>query len=169
MGLSDIAQGVEVTAEQRDRGVAAVDRTAAPLAERLSDCEAELPTDAETAATVIERYAAGGSVGQAAAAAAVPRVTAAKTLHLVGESISPVGPTGRELVRDWIAGDLSRSEARSLARASPTEFALAAYVETHDPLPAAREAVQGAIDAGTFASEADATLAAATETPDDLR
>lgn len=169
MGLSDIAQGVEVTTEQRDRGVAAVDCTAATLAERLSNCEAELPTDAETAAAVIERYAAGGSVGQAAAVADLPRVTAAKTLHLVGESVSPLGPNGRNIVRDWIAGDLSRSEARSLTRASGTEFALAAYVETHEPLPAARDAVQGAIDAGTFTSEADATLAAATETPDDLR
>lgn len=169
MGLSDIAQGVEVTAEQRDRGIAAVDRTAAPLAERLSDCEAELPTDVESAAALIERYAAGGSVGQAAAVADVPRVTAAKTLHLVGESVSPLGPKGRKIVRDWIAGELSRSEARSLARAAPAEFALAAYVETHEPLPAARDAVQGAIDAGTFASEADATLAAASETPDDLR
>lgn len=169
MGLSDIAQGVEVTAEQVERGVAAVDRTAAPLAERLSDCEADLPTDAEIAAVLIERYAAGGSVGQAAAVADVPRITAAKTLHLVGESVSPLGPTGRDIVRDWIAGALSRSEACSLSRASPTEFALAAYVETHEPLPGARDAVQGAIDAGTFASEADATLAAASETPDDLR
>jgi hypothetical protein len=31
------------------------------------------------------------------------------------------------------------------------------------------DAVQGAIDAGTFASEADVALAAATDVPDDLR
>lgn len=169
MGLSDIAQGVEVTAEQRDRGVASVDRTEASLAERLATCEAELPTDAASAAAVVQRYAAGGSVGQAAAAAGVPRVTAAKTLHLVGESVTPLSPTGREIVRDWIAGELARSEALALTRATPAEFALAAYVETHDPIPAARDAVQGAIDAGAFASEADATLAAATEPPEDLR
>ncbi|MFT4883088.1 MAG: hypothetical protein ACI8U4_000586, partial [Natronomonas sp.] len=36
MGLSDIADGLEVTAEQRDRGVAAADETGAPLAERLA-------------------------------------------------------------------------------------------------------------------------------------
>lgn len=169
MGLSEIAQGVEVTAEQRDRGVASVDRTEASLAERLASCESDLPTDAETAATLVECYAAGASVGRAAAVAGIPRITAAKTLHLAGESVSPLGPTGRDVVRDWIAGELSRSEALSLTRAGPTAFALAAYVETHDPIPAARDAVQGAIDAGAFASEADATLAAATETPDALR
>jgi hypothetical protein len=169
MGLSDIAAGVEVTAAQRDRGVASVDRTEASLAERLAACEAALPTDADRAAAVIERYAAGGSVAQAAAAADVPSVTAAKTLHLVGESVSPLGPQGREIVRDWIAGDLSRSEALELTRASPAAFALSAYVETHEPIAAARDAVQGAIDAGTFASEADGALAAATDVPDDLR
>lgn len=96
-------------------------------------------------------------------------MTAAKTLHLVGESVSPLGPTGRAVVCDWIAGELSRSEALALTRASPATFALAAYVETHEPIAAARDAVQGAIDAGTFASEADVALAAATDVPDDLR
>jgi hypothetical protein len=32
-----------------------------------------------------------------------------------------------------------------LARASEREFALAVYVETHDPLPAARDAVADAL------------------------
>ena len=50
MGLSDIAEGVRVTEEQRDRGVASVDRTGASLAERLGSCAADLPTDAERAA-----------------------------------------------------------------------------------------------------------------------
>lgn len=36
MGLADIAAGVEVTAEQRNRGVATVDRTDDSLAERLA-------------------------------------------------------------------------------------------------------------------------------------
>lgn len=149
MGLSDIAEGVEVTTEQRDRGVATVDDTDATLAERLAPHAEGLPCDAETAAAVVERYAAGGSVGQAAAAGYLPRVTAAKTLHLLGEPVSPLGPMGREIVRDWIAGDLSRTTALELSRASPETFALAAYVETHDPLPGARDAVEGALRGGS--------------------
>jgi hypothetical protein len=96
MGLSDIAAGVEVTTEQRDRGVATVDDTDVSLAERLADYETALPCS---------------------------------------------GPTGRDLVRDWLAAELSRSEARELAAASEREFALAAYVETHDTLTGAEEAV----------------------------
>ncbi|PSQ27612.1 hypothetical protein BRD09_08390 [Halobacteriales archaeon SW_10_68_16] len=107
---------------ERDRGVATVDRTDASLAERLAAHEDALPCRAGTAP-----------------------VTAAKTLHLLGESVHPLGPTGREVVRDWLAGDLPRTEAVELARATETEFALAAYVETHDPLPAARDAVEDAL------------------------
>jgi hypothetical protein len=145
MGLADIAAGVEVTTEQRDRGVATVDRTDASLAERLAAHEDALPCRAGTAATVLEEYAGGASVGAAARAAGMAPVTAAKTLHLLGESVHPLGPTGREVVRDWLAGDLPRTEAVELARATETEFALAAYVETHDPLPAARDAVEDAL------------------------
>jgi len=169
MGLSEIAAGVEVTTEQRERGVATVDGTDASLADRLAAHADALPCDPAAAAAVVERYAAGGSIGQAAAAGEVPRVTAAKTLHLLGESVSPLGPTGRDIVRDWIAGEVSRTEALALSRASPAEFALAAYVETHDPLPAARDAVQGALDAGRLTDETDASLADAAEAPDRLR
>jgi len=145
MGLSEIAAGIEVTAEQREREVATVDDTGATLAERLTAFEADLPCDAAAAATVLDHYAAGGSVGAAAAAADLPAVTAAKTLHLLGESVSPVGPTGRQAVRDWVAGDLPRSEAERLARVSPAEFALAAYVATHEPLTEAQAAVEGVL------------------------
>jgi len=169
MGLSEIAAGVEVTTEQRERGVATVDGTDGSLADKLTAHADALPCDPAAAAAVVERYAAGGSIGQAAAAGEVPRVTAAKTLHLLGESVSPLGPTGREVVRDWIAGEVSRTEALALSRASPAEFALAAYVETHDPLSAARDAVQGALDAGRLTDETDASLADATEAPDRLR
>lgn len=149
MGLSDIAAGLEVTTEQRDRGVATADRTEKSLAERLERVEEELPCESECAATVVERYAQGGSVGGAARAAGVAPMTAAKTLHLLGESVSPVGPTGRDVVRDYLTGDLPRTEARQLARISETEFALAVYVETHDPLPEARDAVADALSVGT--------------------
>ena len=145
MGLSEIAAGVEVVDEQRDRGVAAVDRTAETLADRLEPHVGELPCDGDAAATLVEAYAAGNSVGAAARAAGMAPTDGAKTLHLLGESVSPVGPTGREVVRDWVAGRVARTEAIDLAGASEREFALAAYVDTHDPLPGAREAVEGAL------------------------
>lgn len=145
MGLSDIAAGVEVTTEQRDRGVATVDDTDATLAERLAAHADALPCAADAAATVLEVYAGGESVGTAARVAGLAPITAAKTLHLLGESVSPLGPTGREIVRDWLGAELSRSEARELTGATDREFALAAYVETHDPLSDAEEAVAGVL------------------------
>lgn len=146
MSLSDIAAGIEVTVEQRERGVAVLDRTGTGLVERLAPFAADLPCEPDAAATLVKAYAAGRSVGDAARAAGLPPVTGAKTLHLLGEPITPLGPTGREVVRDWLAAELSRSEAVELAGASETTFALAAYVETHDPLPGAREAVAAALD-----------------------
>lgn len=155
MGLDDLAAGLTVTHEQRERGVATVDRTEASLAERLAPHAEALPCDAPEAATVVERYASGASVGAAGRAAGVAPMTAAKTLHLLGETVTPLGPTGRQVVRDWIAGDLSRAEAETLARASPAEFALAAYVETHDPLPDALAAVEGDLSPGGDAASAE--------------
>ena len=149
MGLSDIAAGVEVTTEQRDPGVATVDRTEASLTERLDAVAEALPCDGGTAATVVERYAGGGSVGAAGRAAGIAPMTAAKTLHLLGESVSPVGPMGREVIADYLTGELPRTEARQLARVSETEFSLAVYVATHDPLPDARAAVEDALAVGT--------------------
>jgi hypothetical protein len=145
MGLSEIAAGIEVTAEQERRGVATVDDTDATLEERLSEFAGELPCGPAAAAVAVEQYAAGGSVGAAAEAAGVPAVTAAKALHLLGESVSPVGPVGLKMVRDWVAGELPRSEAEELARVSGPEFALAAYIETHEPLDGVRAAVEGAL------------------------
>jgi len=146
MGLSEIAAGVEVTTEQQDTGVATVDDTDADLAARLSEYAEALPCEPESAATVIEAYAAGRSIGSAARIADVPPVTAAKTLHLVGESVSPLSPTGRDILRDWLTAELSRTEAMELAGASEAEFALAAFVETHDPIPGARDAVAGTLE-----------------------
>lgn len=145
MGLDDIAAGLEVTTEQRDRGVATVDRTEESLADRLAPVAGRLPCEAETAATVVERYAGGGSVGAAGRAAGIAPMDAAKTLHLLGESVCPLGPTGRDVVADYLSGQLPRTEAIELARASETEFALAVYVQTHDPIPEARAAVEDAL------------------------
>jgi hypothetical protein len=154
MGLSEIAAGVEVTAEQRDCGVAAVDATDEPLPDRLAPFADDLPCAPREAATVVEAYADGSSVGESARAAGLPPVTGAKALHLLGESVCPLGPTGRELVRDWLAADCSRADALALSGASEREFALAAYVETHDPIPGARDALEGAL-----APDGDAAVA----------
>lgn len=154
MGLSEIAAGLEVTAEQRDRGVASVDATDAGLAERLAPYAEDLPCSAAEAATVVERYAAGADVGTAARAAGLPPVTGAKALHLLGEPVTPLGPAGRAVVRDWLSAECSRAEALALAGASTTEFALAAFVETHEPVPGARDALEGAL-----APDGDAAVA----------
>jgi len=154
MELSEIAAGVEVVEEQRDRGVASVDRTGGSLAERLDGYAEALPCAASEAATLVEAYAGGASVGDAARAAGIPPTDGAKTLHLFGESVSPVGPMARDVVADWLDGRLRRVEAVELAGVSEREFALAVYVETHDPIEGAREAVEGAL-----APDGDAAVA----------
>ncbi|WP_459193579.1 DUF7858 family protein [Halosimplex sp. J119] len=145
MGLADIAAGIEVVDEQHDSGVATVDRTADPLAERLEPFADALPCDPAEAATLVDAYAEGKSVGASARVAGIAPTDGAKALHLFGESVSPVGPMGRDIVRDWLAGELPRTEAVELAGVSDQAFALAAYVETHDPIEGAMEAVEGAL------------------------
>jgi hypothetical protein len=169
MALSDIAAGLEVTTEQRDRGVASVDRTEEALADRLDGVAHELPCDAETAATLVEAYAAGKSVGDAGRAAGLAPMTAAKTLHRFGEQVCPLAPTARDVVRDWLDGVLSRSEALTLASASEREFLLTAYCETHEPVPDARAAVEGHLTAGDATEEKLASLGESVEAGDCLR
>ena len=145
MSLDDIAAGVEVITEQRERGVAVRDEVDAPLAERLASFREEFPCTPAAAATVVDAYAGGASVGEAARGANVASVTAAKTLHRLGEDVSPLAPTSREIVRDWLNARLSRAEAKELTGTDDDEFALAVYVETHDPIPSAEEALAGAL------------------------
>lgn len=158
MGLSDIAAGVEVTMEQRDQGIAVVDATDQPLVDRLAAFADSLPCSAEEAATLVEAYADGESVGNSSRAAGLPPVTGAKTLHLLGEPIAPITPVGRELVRDWLNAECTRIDALSLSGASETEFSLATFVETHDPIPGAREALESvfAFDSNPSVSKRDA-------------
>ncbi|CAI50638.1 uncharacterized protein NP_5094A [Natronomonas pharaonis DSM 2160] len=141
MGLADIASGLEVTAEQQERGVATTDATETPLAERLAPFAERLPCSATAAATLVEAYADGASVGRAAAVAELPKTTAAKALYLLGEPIEPVSPTARRVLEDWLAGDLSRTEAKRLAGVGDRAFALGTYVATHEPIAAAEAAV----------------------------
>lgn len=144
MGLSELAAGVETTEKQRDRGVAAVDATN-DLRTRLTAFAEDLPCSPEAATTLVEAYGAGRSVGASARAAGLAPVTGAKTLHLLGEPVQPLSPTAREVVRDWLDARLPRTEAVRIAGVDRAEFALGVYVETHDPLPGAREAVVDAL------------------------
>lgn len=149
MPLSDIADGLEVVAEQRDRGVAAVDDTDRDLAERLADYEAELPCGGEAATAVVEAFTAGGDLEATADAAGVAPVTAAKALHLLGvDGVSPLSPDERDPLRAWLAGDRSRTAAKAAVDLDEQSFALAAFVETQDPLVGAQAAVDGSLAPG---------------------
>lgn len=149
MALSDIADGLEVTTRQRERGVASVHGTDRPLAARLERFREDLPCEPSAAATVLETFVGGASVGDAAREAGVAPVTAAKALYLLGvDGVAPLSPRAREVVADWVSGELSRSDALALTGADEVEFALAAFVETHDPLDGARDAVEGALAPG---------------------
>lgn len=169
MSLEDIAEGIEVTHEQRERGVAAV--ADASLVEVLADYADDLPCPPERAATVVETYVGGASVGAAGRAAGVVPVEAAKTLHRLGfEGIAPLGPAGREVVRDWIAGRIGHAEARELADASERAFALAAFVETHEPLEGADQRVRAALaDRGDAAVRKRERLSGTMSGASDLR
>lgn len=145
MTLDELAAGLEVTVEQRDRGVAVADDTGTPLVERLEPFADALPCTPSAAATLVDEYATGTSVGAASRAAGIAPITGAKALHRVGEAVSPLGPTGRDVVRDWLDARLSRADALALADCDEAEFALAVFVETHEPIDAARETLSGAL------------------------
>jgi hypothetical protein len=153
MGLSDIAAGIEVHERQRERGVPTVDATGGDLVARLDGHAESLPCTPEAAATVLEAYATGTSVGACADEAGVAPMTAAKLLHRCGVTgVSPLAPTARQIVRDWLDGDLPRSEAVELVGAGEADFALATYVETHDPVPDLADAVEGVLEPDSTAT-----------------
>lgn len=154
MALSDIAAGLEVTVEQKDHGVATVDDTERGLDERLVTFADAIPCTVDTAVAIVESHASGTSVGEIARRTGVAPMTAAKTLHLLGVSgVSPLSPIGHDFIRDWLSADLSRSDALALSGANETEFALATFVETHDPLDGATEVVES-----TLALDGDAAV-----------
>lgn len=168
MTLSEIAAGIEVTAEQRDRGAAVVDDTGVDLVDRLASHADALPCTAAAAATLVEAYTAGGSVGEAADEAAVAPMTAAKALHRCGiAGLCPLAPTRRGIVREWLDGRQTRSDAVVLSGGDEAAFALTTYIETHDPVPEIAEAVSAASDvavgAGVGAPGGSLSI------PDDLR
>ncbi|MEF8771602.1 DUF7858 family protein [Halodesulfurarchaeum sp.] len=145
MSLSDIAEGVATTRSQQDRGVAVVDRASGSLSTVLEEYASALPCGADQAATLITAYRGGQSVDAAGTAAGVPPVTAAKILYRLGfEGLSPLSPLQRDICRDWLAGDLSRTDAQELVDVGDRAFALGAYIETHDPISGAEEAIEDA-------------------------
>lgn len=147
MTLSEIAAGIEVTAEQDQRGVAVVDETGADVLDRLRPHAEQLPCTPEAAATVIETHAAGTSVGESARKAGIAPVTAAKAFHRCGVSgVTPLSPMARQIVRDWLDGHLPRSEALELTGATEAAFALGTYIETHESGP---ELVTAVADVGS--------------------
>lgn len=171
MGLSEIAAGLTVTTRQHERGVATVDDTHTSLADGLAVYEDDLPCGPDTAARIAEAYAGGSSVGGAATIAGSVPVTAAKTLHLLGTpGITPLSPLGMAVVEDYLNGALTRAEAMALSNASEVEFALGAFVATHDPLLGAREVVASSLSpAGSAAIAKQTELGGALEQPDSLR
>lgn len=155
MGLSDIADGIAVTERQRDRGVATVDRTDPTLNAAVARYADDLPCEAEAAAVLVDAFVGGESVGDAALSAGLPAMTGAKTLFRLGfEGLSPLSPLGRDVLQDWLDGEIGRTDAKDLTGASDAEFALATYLETHDPLPGARERIATVMREETNASVA---------------
>lgn len=142
MSLEEIAAGIEVTAEQVDRGIATVDDTGADVETRLEPFADDLPCDAGSAAALVAAYAGGVSVGTAARRAGLAPTTGAKALHRLGEPVSPLTPVERAVVDDFLTARVSRTEAIRLV-GDEADFALGVYARTHDPLPGAREAVEG--------------------------
>lgn len=149
MALSDIAAGLEVTKKQRECGIATADGTDTPLDEQLAPFAEQLPCSPEVAAALVDAYTGGCTITRAAAVGEVPKTTAAKTLYLLGEPIDPLTPTAKRIVDDWLAGELSRTEARTLAGVGDEEFALGAYIATHDRIEGAESAVAGAVSLST--------------------
>jgi len=181
MTLSEIADDLEVTASQRDRGVAVADDTETPLVDRLAEHADDLPCTPAATATLVDAYTAGRSVGDAAREAGVTPMTGAKALHRCGvEGVGPLAPSRRDVVRDWLDGRIARSEAVTLAGGDEADFALATYVETHDPPSELVEAVDAHIagsaplgvgsagSAGSAGGDDDA-LGGALGSPDGLR
>jgi hypothetical protein len=171
MGLSEIAEGIEITAEQDERGVATVDDTDTSLAERLAAHEDDLPCTAAAAATVLDAHSAGTSVGESAREAGIAPMTAAKALYRCGVAgVCPLGPTARGIVGDWVAGEIARSTARELTGASEADFALTAYVETHEAIPELSGVADDALGpAGNAAVEKRDELAGTMSDVTDLR
>jgi hypothetical protein len=162
--LEEIAAGIRVTAEQEDRGVAAVDDTEADVESRLEPFAGELPCEPAAAARLVAAYAEGVSVGRAARRAGLAPTVGAKALHRLGEPVSPLTPADRAVVDDFLAARIPRTEAIRLV-GDEADFALGVYARTHDPIPGASEAVEAVLAPGSTGTD---PLADARSDPNDL-
>jgi len=171
MSLSDIAAGIEVTARQEACGVASVDDTGGDLASRLAPHADALACTPEAAAVVLEHHVRGERVGASAREAGVAAMTAAKVLHRCGvQGVSPFAPTARRVVRDWLSGDISRADALELTGGDEAAFALASYVESHEPVPELTDIARGALaDGGNASVEKRDALGETMSSVSDLR
>jgi len=171
MTLSDIAAGIEVTARQEERGVASVNDTDGDLASRLTPHADALPCTPEATAVVLDHHARGERVGESAREAGVAAMTAAKALHRCGvQGVSPLAPTARRVVRDWLSGDISRADALELTGGDEAAFALASYVESHEPVPELTDIARGALaDGGNASVEKRDALGETMSSVSDLR
>lgn len=146
MALADIADGVRSVEKQQRRDVAVVDAVGGSLADRLERCASDLPCSPRDAASLARRFASGTSVERSAEAVGITRTVAAKTLHLLGFSgVVRLDRDDRTVVRRWIDGEIERTAARRRTGLDEATFALAVYVETHEPLAAARAALDPAL------------------------
>ncbi|WP_020222968.1 DUF7858 family protein, partial [Halarchaeum acidiphilum] len=105
-------------------------------------------------------------------AAGVAPTTGAKVLHVLGVAgVNPLSPLARDVVADWLDGELARSEAVTLSGASDAEFALGAYCATHPPIEGAKAVVAASRepDSRAIAARERDALAEAVDTPDGLR
>ena len=142
MTLSEIAAGIEVTSEQRDRGAAVVDDTDVPAVERFREHADALPCTPEAVATLVDAYTVGSSVGEAAGEAGVAPMVAAKALYRCGlTGVRPLAPSRRGGGGGAGGGAGRPPPGGARAGGGGAAFALATHAETHDPVPELADAV----------------------------
>jgi|GEM_PF-423496 len=154
MALADIAEGIRSVEKQQHRDVAVVDAAGTSLADRLETCASDLPCSPPEAASLARQFAGGAPVERCAETVGVTRTVAVKTLHLLGFSgVVTVDRDDRTVVRRWIDGEIDRTTVRRRTGLDESTFALAVYVETHEPLAAA----QAVLDPARTTTDGDPT------------
>lgn len=143
MSLADIAEGVRSVETQHTRDVAIVDAVNESLADRLEGFASDLPCSPTQADRLARQFGAGESIESCAETVGVTRTNAARTLHLLGfAGVITVDPVDREIIKQWINGEIDRITANRRTDLDKSRFALAVYVETHEPLTETRAAIE---------------------------
>jgi|APHM01.1.fsa_nt_gi hypothetical protein len=147
MGLTEIAEGLEITTRQHERTIHPVDDTVTDLSARLQTHAESLPCSPETARDVLQVYAQEMAVPPAAEAADVSSVTVTKLLHRCGvDGLSPLSEKDNEVLADWLNGVESRSAILDDETIDERGFALATYLQTHAAIPELEAAFRGYLD-----------------------